>query len=139
MYTDHYVSDAKRVAGDDNDFIVIQFSGGQAPATFNPNNQYVSNDPTRNYNPFLAQKVIDLIKEKHEDLKIINFGLPNEPNYKETEKPELTPFAQWHEMLKLPNCKGFIFNRFVFESFCSERGKKRCCYLGWHKVDTIRI
>ena len=57
--------DAKKTAGDD-DFIVIQFSGGQAPAGFNAQNPYVSNDPTRNYNPFLAQKVIDLIKGKHE-------------------------------------------------------------------------
>ena len=37
MYTDHYKEWAKKIAGDD-DFIVIQFSGGQAPAGFNAQN-----------------------------------------------------------------------------------------------------
>jgi hypothetical protein len=123
MYTDHYKDPAKKITGDD-DFIVIQFSGGQAPAGFNAQNPYVSNDPTRNYNPFLAQKVIDLIKGKRENLKIINFGLPNEPNYKETEKPKLMPFAQWHEILKLPNCKGFISTDSCLSHFARSAGRK---------------
>ena len=37
MFTDHYKEPAKKITGDDN-FIVIQFSGGQAPAGFNPQN-----------------------------------------------------------------------------------------------------
>ena len=123
MYTDHYKDGAKKVAGDD-DFIVIQFSGGQAPAGFNAQNAYVSNDPTRNYHPFFVQKVIDLIKEKHEDLKILNFSLPNEPKYEETEQPELMPFAQWHEILKLPNCKGFISTDSCLSHFARSAGRK---------------
>ena len=123
MYTDHYKEGAKKIAGDDN-FIVVQFSGGQAPAGFNPGNPYNSNDPTRNYHPFLVQKVIDRIKEKYEDLKILNFSLPNEPNYKETEKPELMPFAQWHEILKLPNCKGFISVDSCLNHFARSAGRK---------------
>ena len=122
MYTDHYKNDAKRIAGDD-DFIVIQFSGGQPPAGFAPQNGYVSSDPTRNYHPYLAQKVVDQIKEKYEDLKILNFSLPNEPNYEQTIKPDLMPFAQWHEI----------------ESFCTKCRKKRCGNLGRNKVDTIWI
>ena len=124
MFTDHYKEDAKKVAGDDKDFIVVQFSGGQAPAGFNPKNQYFSNDPTRNYNSFLAQKVIDLIKEKYEDLKIINFSLPNEPEYKKTERPELIPFAQWHEILKMSNCKGFISVDSCLNHFARSAGRK---------------
>ncbi len=108
MFTDHYKEQSKTTAGDD-DFIVIQFSGGQAPAGFVPQNAYLGgNDPTRNYHPFFVKKVIDFIKEKYKDLKILNFSLPNEPSYEETEKPNLIPYAQWHEILKLPNCKGFI-------------------------------
>ena len=124
MFTDHYKEDAKKVAGDDKDFIVIQFSGGQAPAGFNPQNQYFSNDPTRNYHSYLAQKVIDLIKEKHEELKIINFSLPNEPAYKKTERPDLIPFAQWHEILKLSNCKGFISVDSCLQHFARSAGRK---------------
>ena len=123
MFTDHYRKDAKVIAGDDN-FIVVQFSGGQAPAGFNPSNHYNSNDPTRNYHPFLAQKVVDLLREKYEDLKILNFSLPNEPNYKETEKPDLMPFAQWHEILKLPNCKGFISVDSCLNHFARSAGRK---------------
>ena len=123
MYTDHYKEGAKKIAGDD-DFIVVQFSGGQAPAGFNPGNPYNSNDPSRNYHPFLAQKVIDRIKEKYEDLKILNFSLPNEPKYEGTEQPDLMPFAQWHEILKLPNCKGFISVDSCLNHFARSAGRK---------------
>ena len=123
MFTDHYKNHAKKVAGD-NDFIVIQFSGGQSPVVYNSNSNYMSNDPTRNYHPFLVQKVINLIKEKYEDLKIINFSLPNEPNYEQTIRPELMPFAQWHEMLKLSNCKGFISVDSCLNHFARSAGRK---------------
>ena len=123
MFTDHYKEQAKAIAGDD-DFIVMQFSGGQAPAGFNPQNQYFSNDPTRNYHPHLAQKVIDMIREKYKDLKIFNFSLPNEPKYEETEQPELMPFAQWHEVLKLPNCKGFISVDSCLNHFARSAGRR---------------
>ena len=124
MFTDHYKDDAKRIAGDD-DFIVVQFTGGQAPAGFNPQNNYLGGgDPTRNYNQFLAQKVIDRIVEKYEDLKILNFSLPNEPVYKETERPDTIPFAQWHEILKLPNCKGFVSVDSCLQHFARSAGRK---------------
>ena len=124
MFTDHYKNDAKRITGDD-DFIVVQFTGGQAPAGFNPQNNYLGGgDPTRNYNQFLAQKVIDRIVEKYEDLKILNFSLPNEPEYKKTERPELIPFAQWHEILKLSNCKGFISVDSCLNHFARSAGRK---------------
>ena len=123
MFTDHYKDPAKKTAGD-SDFIVVQFSGGQAPAGFNQQNVYVSNDPTRNYHLHLAQKVIDMIRKEHEDLKIINFSLPNEPTYKETERPDLIPFAQWHEILKMPNCKGFISVDSCLNHFARSAGRK---------------
>ena len=123
MFTDHYKDPAKKTAGD-SDFMVVQCTGGQAPAGFNQQNVYVSNDPTRNYHPHLAQKVIDMIHKEHEDLKIINFSLPNEPTYKETERPDLIPFAQWHEILKMPNCKGFISVDSCLNHFARSAGRK---------------
>ena len=123
MFTDHYKEDAKRVAGTEKDFIVVQFTGGQPPAGFNLQNQYVSGDPSRNYHPHLTQKVIDLVRKKYEDLKIINFSLPNEPAYKETERPDIIPFAQWHEILKLPNCKGFISVDSCLQHFARSAGR----------------
>jgi len=123
MYTDHYKEGAKKIAGEGN-FIVVQFSGGQAPAGFNAQNAYVSNDPSRNYHPFLAQKVINILKENYKDLTILNFSLPNEPNYEQTIKPDLMPFAQWHEILKLPNCKGFISTDSCLNHFSRSAGRK---------------
>ena len=123
MYTDHYKEGAKKIAGE-SDFIVVQFSGGQAPAGFNPNNPYNSNDPSRNYHPFLAQKVIDILKENYKDLTILNFSLPNEPNYEQTIKPDLMPFAQWHEILILPNCKEFISTDSCLNHFSRSAGRK---------------
>ena len=124
MYTDHYKTEARQITGIEKDFIVVQFSGGQAPAGFNPQNAYTSNDPTRNYHPFFAQKVINLIKEKYKNLKILNFSFPNEPNYKNTERPNIIPFAQWHEILKLPNCKGFISVDSCLNHFARSAGRK---------------
>ena len=124
MYTDHYKDPAKKAIGDD-DFIVVQFTGGQAPAGFNPQNNYLGGvDPTRNYDPFLAQKVINIIKEKYEDLKILNFSLPNEPAYEKSKRPDTMPFAQWHEILKLPNCKGFISVDSCLNHFARSAGRK---------------
>jgi hypothetical protein len=68
--------------------------------------------------------VIDMIRKEHEDLKIINFSLPNEPTYKETERPDTIPFAQWHEILKLPNCKGFISVDSCLNHFARSAGRK---------------
>ena len=63
-------------------------------------------------------------QEKYEDLKIINFSLPNEPEYKKTERPELIPFAQWHEILKMSNCKGFISVDSCLNHFARSAGRK---------------
>ena len=54
----------------------------------------------------------------------MNFSLPNEPKYEETEQPELMPFAQWHEVLKLPNCKGFISVDSCLNHFARSAGRK---------------
>jgi ADP-heptose:LPS heptosyltransferase len=86
-------------------YILIQFSGGQPRAGFNFSNQYTNINPNRNYQPFLAQQVINYLKEEYKDTKIIDCTLPNEPGYLNTIKCDLH-WAQIHELLK--NAKGFV-------------------------------
>jgi|DEB0MinimDraft_6_1074348.scaffolds.fasta_scaffold41015_3 ADP-heptose:LPS heptosyltransferase len=86
-------------------YILVQFSGGQPKAGFNANNQYTNINPNRNYQPFLAQQVINYLKEEYPDTIIIDCTLPNEPSYMNTIKCDLH-FAQIHELLK--GAEGFI-------------------------------
>ena len=87
------------------DYILVQFSGGQPSAGFNPNNQYTNVNPNRNYQPFLAQQVINMLKEEYKDTTIIDCTLPNEPSYFNTIKCDLH-WSQIHELLK--NAEGFV-------------------------------
>ncbi len=86
-------------------YILVQFSGGQPKAGFNASNQYTNINPNRNYQPFLAQQVINYLKEEYPDTVIIDCTLPNEPSYMNTIKCDLH-FAQIHELLK--GAEGFI-------------------------------
>jgi ADP-heptose:LPS heptosyltransferase len=86
-------------------YILVQFSGGQPSAGFNPNNQYTNQNPNRNYQPFLAQQVINMLKEEYKDTTIIDCTLPNEPSYFNTIKCDLH-WSQIHELLK--NAEGFV-------------------------------
>jgi hypothetical protein len=84
-------------------YILIQFSGGQSALTYN--GQYHNINPNRNYPPFLAQQVINYLKEEYPDTAIIDCTLPNEPAYLNTIKCDLH-WTAIHELLK--DAVGFI-------------------------------
>ena len=86
-------------------YILIQLSGGQPQMGFNPNNQYTSLNPNRNYPNFLAQQVVNMLIEEYPDTSIINCVLPNEPHYQGTIRCDLH-WTHLHEMLK--DAEGFI-------------------------------
>ena len=86
-------------------YILIQLSGGQPQMGFNPNNQYTSLNPNRNYPNFLAQQVVNMLREEYPDTTIINCVLPNEPHYQGTIRCDLH-WTHLHEMLK--DSEGFI-------------------------------
>jgi len=108
LYTDHLKPRVKewleknKVEGK---YVIVQFTGGQTPLGFNPQNQYNNINPGRIYPMFMAQTVINLIKQKYPDLTIIDFSLPNEPSYQNAIKCE-EHWAVVHEMLK--DSEGFI-------------------------------
>jgi hypothetical protein len=87
-------------------YILIQFSGGQAQMGYNANNQYVNINPNRNYQPFLAQQVVHMLREEYKDTTIIDCTLLNEPGYNDTIKANDLHWTQVHEMLK--GAEGFV-------------------------------
>lgn len=107
LYTEYLKGHADKALSEANigKFMIVQLTGGQTPVNFDPSNQYVSIDANRNYPFFLAQKLINQLREEFPDTTILNYSLPNEPNYEGTTKIQL-PYAVWHEMLK--KAEGFI-------------------------------
>ena len=80
-------------------YIMIQFSGGQPKWNYADNVQYTNINPNRNYQPYLAQQLVNMLREEYKDTTIINCVLPNEPHYNDTIRCDLH-WAQIHEMLK---------------------------------------
>jgi hypothetical protein len=99
LYTGHLQENVKKWLDKHNieKYILVQFSGGQSPLTYN--GQYNNINPNRNYQPFLAQQVINILKEEYKDVTIIDCTLPNEPAYFNTIKCDLH-WTEVHELLK---------------------------------------
>jgi hypothetical protein len=107
LYTDnHKVAVTKWLADNEiGKYIMIQFSGGQPKWNYGTNVQYTNINPNRNYQPYLAQQVVNMLREEYKDTTIINCVLPNEPHYNDTIRCDLH-WAQIHEMLK--GAEGFV-------------------------------
>lgn len=108
IYSDHLKDRAKQFldkAGVSGKYMLVQFTGGQSPFSFGPNAQYQSHMPLRNYPYYLAQQVIDKLKEAYPTVTIIDFSLPNEPRYNNAIQFE-EHWATAHELLK--GAEGFI-------------------------------
>ena len=107
IYTDRHKDSVKEWL-DKNEikkYILIQFSGGQPKWNYADNVQYQNINPNRNYQPFLAQQLVNMLLEEYKDTTIINCVLPNEPHYQGTIRCDLH-WSQIHEMLK--GSEGFI-------------------------------
>jgi hypothetical protein len=105
LYTEHLKENVDKWLKDKeiNKYILVQFSGGQSPLTYN--GQYNNINPNRNYQPFLAQQVINMLKEEYKDATIIDCTLPNEPAYFNTIKCDLH-WSEVHELMK--DALGFV-------------------------------
>jgi ADP-heptose:LPS heptosyltransferase len=86
-------------------YMIVQFSGGQTPIGWNPNQPYASHDPSRNYPTYLAQQVVSQLLAEYPNVTIINATLPNEPSFVGTVKYS-EHWAVLHELLK--QAEGFI-------------------------------
>ena len=107
IYTDRHKDSVKEWL-DKNEikkYILIQLSGGQSKWNYADGVQYQNINPNRNYQPFLAQQLINMLLEEYKDTTIINCVLPNEPHYQGTIRCDLH-WSQIHEMLK--GSEGFV-------------------------------
>lgn len=108
IYTDMYAEDAKpylEKLGVKDKYIMVQFTGGQAPIGNNGQNQYVSNNDGKNYPIYFAQYIVSQLKQKFPDCTILDCTLPNEPSFVDAVKCD-THWTGLHELLK--NAEGFI-------------------------------
>ena len=107
LYTDQHKASVTKWLGDNNigKYIMIQLSGGQAKWNYANGVQYQNINPNRNYQPFLAQQLVNMLLEEYKDTTIINCVLPNEPHFNGTIRCDLH-WAQIHEMLK--GAEGFV-------------------------------
>ena len=86
-------------------YMMVQFSGGQPPVGWSPNNPYQSNNPGRNYPAYLGQQVVSMLRAEFPNVAIIDATLPNEPAFAGAIKCS-EHWAVIHEMLK--RAEGFI-------------------------------
>jgi len=107
LYTEQHKASVNKWLGDNNigKYIMIQLSGGQAKWNYADGVQYQNINPNRNYQPFLAQQLVNMLREEYKDTTIINCVLPNEPHFNGTIRCDLH-WAEIHEMLK--GSEGFI-------------------------------
>ena len=121
LYTDQHKAAITKWLGDNNigKYIMIQFSGGQPKWNYGENVQYQNINPNRNYHPFLAQQVVNMLLEEYKDTTIINCVLPNEPHYQGTIRCDLH-WAQIHEMLK--GATGFVSIDSCLQHFSASTG-----------------
>lgn len=92
------VKDAELVATQlNNDFIIVQFNGGQSPIAMAQDYNWQNEPLKRNY--FKAQELVNLYKEKHPSTTIIHYALKNEPTLENTIKIE-KPYLEYCELSK---------------------------------------
>lgn len=108
LHTDHLAQAAKdwlKQVGVTGKFMMVQFTGGQTPIGWAPNNSYTSSNPGRNYPTYFAQGIINALRQEYPDMAIIDATLPNEQMYMGTIKCDKS-YPLLVELLKLS--EGFI-------------------------------
>ena len=90
------------------DFIIVQFHGGQSPLCDCKNEYNEETEPLqRHYPSKLAQEFCNLFHEKYPETAIINFTLPNEPHYENTETYDM-PYLNYITLAENNKCLGFV-------------------------------
>ena len=100
-------------------FVLMQFEGGQTPLAKVPVNEKgepdwskvptnYENEPLKRHYPCeKAAEFIKLFKEKHPDIAVIMYQLPNEHKYEKTFSFAV-PYLVYYELAKMPECIGTV-------------------------------
>ena len=101
------------------DFIIVQFEGGQSPLNLPPNDENgkpdwsklptnYDNEPLKRHYPFeKAQEFVDKFRENNPKTAIIVYQLPNEHHYNGTFQFTV-PYLTYYELSKMNQCKGIL-------------------------------
>lgn len=106
LYTESASSKAKEFLKSkniDGPYMLVQFTGGQASANHQIQQQYMSVNPGRNYPHPFARKVVEKIIRS--GVTVLDCTLPNEPSYEGAVKCS-EHWAVVHELMK--GAQGFI-------------------------------
>lgn len=102
-----------------DDFVIMQFEGGQSPLVQVPQGQdgkpdwtkvptNYDNEPLKRHYPFeKAQEFINLFKKAHPKTAIIMYQMPNEHTYENTLSFTF-PYLTYYELAKNERCKGTV-------------------------------
>jgi ADP-heptose:LPS heptosyltransferase len=102
-----YKDFAKEFKRNNGNFILIQFSSGQSALNFNPNVPFAWTGFRRDYPLERAQMLVDMIKEKHPKLQIVNYCLPNEQSAR-LKNVIMFPAGFMHYIALLEQAETFI-------------------------------
>ena len=100
-------------------FVIMQFEGGQSPLVEVPRDQNgnpdwskvptnYDNEPLKRHYPYeKAQEFIKLFQEKHPKTAVVMYQLPNEHKYENTICMEM-PYLCFYELAKKVECMGTV-------------------------------
>jgi len=124
LYTDTAKPQARKWLKDNGikgKYIVVQFTGGQAPMNYAPGVNYTSSNPGRNYPPYFVNQTLEILRRELPDVAVIDATLPNEPQFPGTIKCA----EHWtviNELLK--TSAGFISIDSCLPHFSATTGKQ---------------
>ena len=124
-----------------NDFIILQFTGGQPPQNFEQKQEYQINDfiQGRNYDFNQAVELVKSIKDEYPNTTLLQYGLPNEGyDFKELGVERLTiPYVYYIELLKSEKCKTFIGIDSSLQHFARASDKKGIVL--WGETKSLQV
>lgn len=89
-------------------FILIQFWGGQSPLDDNSHPYTYENEPLKRAYPIeKAQDFVNVFRAKYPTTAVIQYSLPNEPYIQGCERYEY-PYLTYYEISKNEKCKGAV-------------------------------
>ena len=105
LYSDYLQKEADEILDKvKKPFVIVQMNGGQTSVGFDSNQAYQNLNPGRNYPPYFANIVVDMLSR---DFTVLNWSLPNEQQYSNAT-PLHADIGILHRILLSEKCKGFI-------------------------------
>jgi hypothetical protein len=139
IYVDDFATEeCERFVEQFPEFIVVQFSGGQSPINADLNRPFQNIGQIKDYPREMAQEVVNKIKEKYENMTIVNYAMPNEATYNLENTVHLeTPYLFYVALLQ--HCKSFISIDSSLQHFAANRYNQKNGVVLWGSTGPIAL